>query len=171
MSLYMTIIPMCDHGLVDPRPSHASSLAFLLSQIGARSARLFAADLAAVGVTPRAYGVLSNLALTDGQTQQQLADALGIHRNNMVSLIDDLEQEGWVRRHRNSQDRRAFNIRITEEGAGIVQRVEDLLPGLDDRVGHGLEPDRRRILLELLEHVARALDLRPGVHPQLSARG
>lgn len=153
-----------------PRPSHASSLAFLLSQVGAQSARLFASELAAVGVTPRAYGVLSNLAQTDGQTQQQLADALGIHRNNMVSLIDDLERDGWVRRHRDSQDRRAFNILITEAGAGVVQRVGDLLPALDDRIGRGLREDQRRMLRDLLEHVARELELRSGVHPQLSAR-
>jgi DNA-binding MarR family transcriptional regulator len=167
----MTVTRVCDHRVVTPRPSHASSLAFLLSQIGAQSARLFASELAAVGVTPRAYGVLSNLALTDGQTQQQLADALGIHRNNMVSLIDALEEDGWVRRHRDTQDRRAFNIRITTEGARIVQRVEAVLPELDDRIGRGLRPDQRRTLLELLQLVAQDLDLHPGVHPHLSARG
>jgi DNA-binding MarR family transcriptional regulator len=152
------------------RPSHASSLAFLLSQVGAQSARLFGSELAAVGVTPRAYGVLSNLAQADGQTQQQLADALGIHRNNMVSLIDDLERDGWVRRHRDSRDRRAFNIRITEAGTGVVQRVADLLPALDDRIGRSLDDDQMRMLRDLLERVAQHLELRPGVHPQLSAR-
>jgi len=86
-------------------------LPFLLSQVGARSAQLFAERLAPLGVSPRAYGVLSNLA--GGQTQQQLADALRIHRNNMVGLIDEMEAAGWVRRHRSSQDRRAFEIRLT----------------------------------------------------------
>ena len=154
-----------------PRPSHASSLAFLLSQIGAQSARLFAAELTAVGVTPRAYGVLSNLAEDDGQTQQQLADALGIHRNNMVSLIDDLEQAGWVQRHRHSHDRRAFNIRLTDEGARVVQRVQDLLPALDERIGRGLGAEETRTLMGSLHHIARELGLHPGVHPHLSARG
>jgi DNA-binding MarR family transcriptional regulator len=126
--------------------------------------------LAAVGVTPRAYGVLSNLANADGQTQQQLADALGIHRNNMVSLIDDLERAGWVRRHRHSHDRRAFHIRLTSAGVRVVQHVEDLLPGLDERIGRGLDADQRQTLLGLLQHVAQELDLHPGVHPHLSTR-
>jgi DNA-binding MarR family transcriptional regulator len=156
---------------VAPVPSHASSLAFLLSQVGAQSARLFASELAAVGVAPRAYGVLSNLAHADGQTQQQLADALGIHRNNMVSLIDELEGAGWVRRHRHSQDRRAFHIRLTDDGAQVVQRVEELLPALDERIGRGLDVDQRQALLELLHRVADDLGLHPGVHPHLSARG
>jgi DNA-binding MarR family transcriptional regulator len=142
-----------------------------LSQIGAHSARLFASDLAAVGVAPRAYGVLSNLAVTDGQTQQQLADALGIHRNNMVSLIDELEAAGWVRRHRHDRDRRAFNVRLTDDGSRVVQRVEELLPALDDRIGRGLDVHQRRTLLGLLQLVADEQGLHPGVHPHLSARG
>lgn len=158
-------------GRVAPAPPHASSLAFLLSQIGAHSARMFAADLAPLGVTPRTYGVLSNLAQTDGQTQQQLAGALGIHRNNMVSLIDDLETAGWVRRHRHNQDRRAFEIRLTRGGAQVVRRVEALLPDLDDRIGRGLKPHERRTLVELLEHLAHQQRLSPGVHPYLSTRG
>jgi DNA-binding MarR family transcriptional regulator len=161
---------MCDPRPVAPRPSHASSLAFLLSQIGAQSARIFAAELTAVGVTPRAYGVLSNLAHADGQTQQQLADSLGIHRNNMVSLIDDLEKSGWVERHRHSHDRRAFHIRLTDDGTRVVRRVEALLPALDDRIGRGLRTEERQTLLGLLQHIAHQLDLHPGVHPHLSAR-
>jgi DNA-binding MarR family transcriptional regulator len=157
--------------LVPQVPAHAASLSFLLSQIGAQSARMFAADLAPLGVTPRTYGVLSNLVHTDGQTQQQLADALGIHRNNMVSLIDDLEAAGWVRRQRHNQDRRAFKIRLTDDGAQVVRRVEDLLPALDDRIGGGLEPHERQTLVALLEDIAHHLGLSPGVHPHLSTRG
>jgi DNA-binding MarR family transcriptional regulator len=167
----MTITAMCDRDLMAPASRHAASLAFLLSQVGAQSARLFAAEVAALGVTPRAYGVLSNLADTGAQTQQQLADALGIHRNNMVSLIDDLEAAGLVRRHRHSHDRRAFNIRLTDDGARIVEQVADLLPDLDDRIGRGLDAHQQRTLVELLQHIARELGLHPGVHPHLSARG
>lgn len=75
----------------DEPTRYAESLAFLLSQVGARSAQIFARRLVPMGVSPRAYGVLSNLVNAGGQTQQQLADKLGIHRNNMVGLIDDLQ--------------------------------------------------------------------------------
>jgi DNA-binding MarR family transcriptional regulator len=153
------------------QPPHASSLAFLLSQVGAQCARMFAAELAEVAVSPRAYGVLSNLAVADGQTQQQLAAALGIHRNNMVSLIDELEDAGWVRRHRDSRDRRAFNIRLTDDGAHVVERVQHVLPGLDDRIGGGLDRNQQRTLQELLQTVARDMKLPPGVHPHLAGRG
>ena len=151
-----------------PRPtSYEHSLAFLLSQVGARSAQVFAERLTPLGISPRAYGVLSNLAAAGSKTQQQLADALGIHRNNMVGLIDDLEAAGWARRHRNEQDRRAFDIRLTEEGARLVHQVDEAIPGVDDEVGQGLDDDERQEMVLLLAKLSRTAGLRPGVHPSL----
>lgn len=148
---------------------YAESLSFLLSQVGARSAQIFAARLAPLGVSPRAYGVLSNLAGATSQTQQQLADALGIHRNNMVGLIDEMEAAGWVRRHRSTQDRRAFDVRLTRSGSAVVARVDRLLPALEEDLVHGLSESDRETMVALLQAIARRLDLSPGVHPHLGA--
>lgn len=149
-----------------PHPTrYADSLSFLLSQVGARSAQLFADRLTPLGISPRAFGVLSNLFAEPGQTQQQLADALGIHRNNMVGLIDDMEAAGWVRRHRSAQDRRAFEIRLTRAGSALVARVERLIPGLEEEVGHGLDDRERATMITLLQRLGRTLELTPGVHP------
>ena len=151
----------------DRAAPYADSLSFLLSQVGARSAQLFAERLAPLGVSPRSFGVLSNLAGAASQTQQELADALGIHRNNMVGLIDDMEAAGWVRRHRSTRDRRAFDVRLTRSGSALVSRVMRLIPALDDEVGPGLSDSERRVMIALLKQLAQALDLSPGVHPHL----
>ncbi len=153
----------------EPTP-YAESLPFLLSQVGARSAQMFAARLAPLGVSPRAYGVLSNLDGAASQTQQQLADALGMHRNNMVGLIDEMEAAGWVRRHRSAQDRRAFEIRLTRAGCALVFRVNKLIPALEDELGQGLSDSQRQTMVALLKQLAQTLDLSPGVHPHLGAR-
>ena len=167
----MTISGSAYDGLVSehsPAP-YAASLSFLVSQIGARSAQLFAALLAPLGVSPRAFAVLSNLAGADGQSQQQLADTLGIHRNNMVGLVDELEAAGWVRRHRSQRDRRAFDVRLTRAGSDVVARVSELIPALDREVGQGLTEAEKQTAVTLLQKMAGPLDLRPGVHPGLSA--
>ncbi len=149
---------------------YADSLAFLLSQVGARAAQIFADRLIPLGVSPRAFGVMSNLEGGASQTQQELADALGIHRNNMVGLIDELEAAGWVRRHRSERDRRAFDVRLTRSGSALVARVNRLIPALDAEIGRALTESEERTMVALLARVAAALDLRPGVHPHLSAR-
>jgi DNA-binding MarR family transcriptional regulator len=148
---------------------YAGSLSFLVSQVGARSAQIFAERLAPLGVSPRAFGVLSNLDSVGGQTQQQLADALGIHRNNMVGLIDDMEAAGWVRRHRSQRDRRAFDVRLTRAGSALVSRVNELIPVLDGEIGQGMTQSERNTMVALLQRMASTLELSPGIHPHLSA--
>jgi DNA-binding MarR family transcriptional regulator len=151
-------------------PAFAQSLAFSLSQVGARSAQLFAEHLHEIGVSARAFGVLANLDVAGSRTQQELADALGIHRNNMVALIDDLEASGWVKRHRSKTDRRAFEIRLTESGAKVVAQVNAAVPLLDKEISQELSKDERKVLSSLLRRVADTLQLTPGVHPHLATR-
>ncbi len=148
-------------------PGYASSLSFLLSQVGGRSAQLFADLLHPLGVSPRAFGVLSNLAAEPLQTQQRLADALGIHRNNMVTLVDEMETAGWVRRNRSAVDRRAFQLELTRRGAAVVAKVARLIPDLDTAIGQGLTGAERAKLVALLAKTAQNLELPPGVHPHL----
>lgn len=156
---------MSDSRIVD----YAGSLSFLLSQIGAESAHLFSQRLMPMGMSPRAFGVLSNLATAESQTQQELADALGIHRNNMVGLVDQLEASGWVRRHRSPSDRRAYNVRLTPAGVRVVRAAAQLVPPLDDIIAARLDRHERRELTLLLKKVADTLALRPGIHPHLGA--
>jgi DNA-binding MarR family transcriptional regulator len=150
--------------------AYADSVAFLLSQLGALSAQRFAERLSALDVSPRAFGVLSNVALGESPTQQQLADALGIHRNNMVSLVDEMEAAGWLRRERGVEDRRTFHLRLTAKGRELVDRVNQLVPELDAELTAGLSAAQRDKLARRLAALARTLDLSPTVHPHLSSR-
>lgn len=152
----------------DARSVFAGSLSFLASQVGARSAQLFAARLEPLGLSPRSVGVLGNLATRGPCIQQALADILGMHRNNMVGVIDELEAAGLVRRHRSSADRRAFEIHLTDDGVRVVADVTRELVELDRDVGAGLTVGEQRDLADLLGRVAAAMELTPGVHPHLS---
>ncbi len=144
---------------------------FLLSQLGSHMATEFHDRLSGTGVGPRVYAVLMALATEDGQSQRQLSARLGIHRNVMVSLIDGMESDGLVKRMPHPEDRRAFAITLTA-------RARDLLPGLDE-TGHALEgrvtaplsAEEREVLRGLLQRVATAAGLTPGVHPGLAADG
>ncbi|HBY21914.1 MAG TPA: MarR family transcriptional regulator [Propionibacteriaceae bacterium] len=153
----------------DQLPNYAESPSFLLSQIGARSAQVFAERLRGEGMSPREFGVLTHVAANPGQTQQQLADALGIHRNNMVGLIDEVEAAGWVLRARSRTDRRAFNVQITPTGSALVARAAALIPLMDEDVVAGLTTPERQTLLALLTKLGALLDLTPGIHPAMRA--
>src|SRR4051794_41255119 len=97
---------------------------FLLVQLGTNEHRRFAERLAGLGLHPRHFGMLSHLAAAEGQSQQALSDALGIHRSAMVALIDDLEQRGLAKRSRDPVDRRAYTLHLTPAGHALLAQLQ-----------------------------------------------
>lgn len=97
------------------------------------------------------------LAVLDGAgeplTPSQIGERLLVSSATMTSLLDTLEQRGWVRRTPNPDDRRSLLIEIT--AAGRVT-ADTFLPGLhklERRVMSELDDGERRQLLGLLERV------------------
>src|SRR3954468_23186775 len=86
---------------------------FLLAQLGTHRHRRFAERLAPLGLHPRHFGILSHLGMNEGQSQQALSNALGIHRSAVVALVDDLEDRGVAERRRDPADRRAYTLYLT----------------------------------------------------------
>ncbi|WP_106581434.1 MarR family winged helix-turn-helix transcriptional regulator [Murinocardiopsis flavida] len=155
-----------------PPPRHLRERpSFLLSQLGFHSDQRFGALLAPLGVTARQFGILRLLAHTAGRSQQQLAEELGIHRNVMVGVIDDLEQRGLVERRRYPTDRRAHAIHLTDAARDLLPRVEGALDACDDELLAALDPADRTTLLTLLQRLADGAGLVPGIHPGYDAIG
>ena len=140
-------------------------VSFLLSQLGGQSAQAFAAGLGPLGLSPNRFGLLVHVARAEGQSQQHLAQTLGIHRNTMVSLIDDLEGRGLVERRRHPQDRRAYAIHLTERARAILPEATRVADEQDARLLADLTQEERRTLLDLLSRLSADAGQRAGVHP------
>lgn len=144
--------------------------AFLVAQLGFHVGFQFADALAPLGIGPRHHGMLRLLHARDGQTQQQLAETLRIHRNVMVGLVDDLEKRGLVERRRHPSDRRAHAVHLLPAANELLAKIEPLIQELDESLLEPLDSDEQAALRALLDKVAVGAGLAPGVHPGL-ARG
>lgn len=152
-------------------PALESRASFLVSQLGLQSAQAFTAALAPLGLTPNRYGILVHVARQEGRTQQELATALGLHRNSMVTLIDDLEQRGLVERRRHPDDRRAYAIHLTPAARDVVSAATRLADEQEEAMLGRLSPDDRATLLAILTRMAAGSGYQPGVHPGLEQHG
>jgi len=84
-------------------------------------------------------------------SQQAIGERLRIDRTTMVTVIDDLERAGLVRRERNPEDRRAYVIKLTPQGARMQARAEKSLDALmNDHYLAPLSEAERQTLAELL---------------------
>ena len=142
-----------------------ASPSFLVSQLGLYSAQQFAERLRPLGLLPRHFGLLQHLASVEGQSQQYLADAMGIHRNAMVGLIDELEGRGLVERRRHASDRRAHALHLTPAAHELLILAERAARDNDADLVAALDERERGVLISLLQRVAGDRGLHRGVHP------
>jgi DNA-binding MarR family transcriptional regulator len=107
-----------------------------------------------LGLSPRAWGVLSTLAESGPLTQIELASTLSIDRTAMVYLLDDLERRGLVERVRNPDDRRSFLVHLTPKGERTQRKAAGELAEQTEVLLEPLDASERRLLVELLTRIA-----------------
>jgi DNA-binding MarR family transcriptional regulator len=94
----------------------------------------------------------------DACPQQDLADAFCMDANNVVLLLNELEQLGYVARLRDPHDRRRHVVQLTSTGRTALTRSERAQGAIEDQVLGALEPDERRTLRQLLARALRSVE-------------
>lgn len=64
------------------------------------------------------------MAAAEGQEFNlgHMAEEIKCSRGNLTGLVDRLERDGWLRRHRSREDRRVITLELTEQG----QRIHEI---------------------------------------------
>jgi DNA-binding MarR family transcriptional regulator len=126
---------------------------YLLSRAGQRCRDYFDALAAPLGIKGRHFSVLALLDEIPGLAQIEMSERLGIDRNTMVSLLNDLETRGLVDRRRDPHDRRAHIVTLTEAGRGVLAEGTELARRTNEAVFASLTPDERVQLRALLSRL------------------
>jgi DNA-binding MarR family transcriptional regulator len=94
----------------------------------------------------------------DACPQQDLADAFCMDANNVVLLLNELEELGYVTRLRDPSDRRRHVVQLTPTGAAALKRSERAQAAIEDEVLQTLEPEERKTLRILLSRALRSME-------------
>ncbi|MET4541358.1 MULTISPECIES: MarR family winged helix-turn-helix transcriptional regulator [Micrococcaceae] len=100
-----------------------SDVGLLLAKLHATGSLLNNKALADYGLRERSFSVLTLACSGLEPTQRELADFLSLDPSQVVSLVDDLEHRGLVKRAQGKQDRRAKIIVSTAEGRRIHNKA------------------------------------------------
>ena len=139
--------------------------AFLLSQLGHRSASVFADLIASIDLTPPHAGILRVIAAEPGRSQQALSGQLGLLPSRVVAYVDELEDLGYVERRRNPDDRRLHALYLTPSGKKALSKIGELGRQHERLMTAGLDTEQHDTLRQLLAVIAERQGLTPHVHP------
>jgi DNA-binding MarR family transcriptional regulator len=159
----MTTTPTPTPAAVPPRigpPKELlSSTSFLLKRLGWVIKDRSHAAVEPIGLMPQHHAVLSVLGEGACGAQGTIADALGYDRSQLVGLLDELEERGYVKRRRDPGDRRRHLVSITPDGAEALAKLRTISSGVQEEFLEPLDEEERRTLHALLLRLAAHHDL------------
>lgn len=127
-----------------------ASPGLLLALLGQHAMRQLRAAHTAVGLTPRHFQLLGLLADNGPLGQRELGEAMGIDPSVLVTMLNPLEEGGFVTRRRNTHDRRRHIVVLTDAGTKHLTKATRAQQEAEAVLFAGLDDDRREQLRQLL---------------------
>jgi DNA-binding MarR family transcriptional regulator len=104
------------------RSGLADQIGFVVRQASVAIWHDLVTTLATVDLKPQTYAALLIIDTSPGCKQQDIADALGIARPNLVALIDGLVERSLAARGINVEDRRSYALTLTDKGRALLDQ-------------------------------------------------
>ena len=109
--------------------------------------------LAKHGLTMWGYAVLSTLDRAAFRTQAALAEAINADKTRIIRTLDDLQDDGYIERRPDPDDRRVRLLAITETGRQIKDAVQAEIQRGEERWLGELTQEERRVFLRALRRM------------------
>lgn len=119
---------------------------------------VFLAEVEAAGfdLTPVQYAALASIGTHPGIDQITLAGLIAYDRTTITGVIDRLVQKGCVVREASPRDRRARELRLTDEGRRTLKAITPAVDSAQRIMVAGLTDAEARQLVRLMQKAIAA---------------
>jgi DNA-binding MarR family transcriptional regulator len=91
----------------------------------------------------------------DGVNQETLAEMLNIDKATSARAIKKLEEQGYVIRKRDENDRRNYNIYLTDKAKKLKPKVKSILLRWTKQILQDLTEEEKEHLFTILEKISQ----------------
>ena len=134
---------------LDMRPAKPP-IGFVMNQVSKAIARAFDDALSEAGGSLPAWLVLLSLMPGGQRSQSDLAQAVGVQGPTLTHHLNGLETQGLITRVRDTTDRRAHQVALTDEGRARFLRLRQTAERFDVRLRGDLSGAEIDLLRDLL---------------------
>src|SRR4051812_10084321 len=125
----------------------------LMIKLGRITMHRFTEALEPFGIRPRHVAALIELRDHGELTQQSLCGQLHLDPTNLVAILNELEQRGYATRRRDPEDRRRHLVHVSKKGIAVIEKVSEVMDGVEDELLDGFELAEREHLEGLLTSI------------------
>ena len=88
-------------------------------------------------------------------TQQEIADTLQLDKTNVLRIIDNLSEKGYLKRTEKQDDRRAYIIKLTVKGTKILPEIYKAVKELNKTALSGLTAKQINTFYSTIEVISK----------------
>lgn len=96
---------------------------------------------------------LLDLYIKDGKNQEEISDNLKIDKGTTARAIKKLEEQGFVIRIKNENDKRSNKIYLTDKAKDIKENVFDILDDWNHKISMILTKEEEKTMKNILKKV------------------
>src|SRR2546423_839205 len=122
-------------------------------KLGRITVHRFTEALEPFGIRPRHVAALIELRDRGELTQQSLCVQLHLDPTNLVAILNELEEKGFATRRRDPEDRRRHLVEVSKRGIALIEKVSQVMDGVEADLLDALEPAGRVQLEGLLTSI------------------
>ena len=126
------------------------NIGFLMKDVTRLMRRNFMRHADEFGLTQAQMQALVYVARGEGMRQVALAEMLEIQPITAARLIDKLVEEGLVERRPDPDDRRAFQLYVTDAAKPLLDRIYVVAAAAREDSMTGITPDMQQMLISVL---------------------
>jgi DNA-binding MarR family transcriptional regulator len=127
----------------------------LVRRVQQISSALFAEECAAFDLTSVQYAALVAIGANLDVDATRLSALIAFDRSTLGGVLERLEAKGLIARSGVAADRRIKRLRLTDEGARLVRRVDPAVARVQERLLAPLSPADRVAIVRLLSQLAQ----------------
>lgn len=102
---------------------------------------------------------LLELYAEDGRNQEELSKVLQIDKGTTARAIKKLEEEGYLRREKDDNDKRSNKIFVTQKGLDVKENIFSVLSKWESTISESLDEEERLLVIKLLKKVCSNINI------------
>ena len=127
-----------------------------IGEIHRSSCIYFSKKFKRFGIGAGQYLFLLNLYKHDGITQEELAQKVKLDKGTTARAIKKLEDQGYVKRVKKENDKRAYKLEVTEKAEQIKKDVYVIMNEWENEVRKCLANEESQELANLLNKLSKS---------------
>lgn len=114
--------------------SYDQDIGMLTNKVSKKLTSYLNNKLEKFNITTEQWTVLLKLSKQNKISQKLLAEVSGKDQSTLARILDILERKAFIERHPSKEDRRSFEIHITDSGLNLVGEVSPFLEDLFNKL-------------------------------------